>query len=376
MRSTPITFGSSSFGSTATSNTSDSTGTTSKTTLPGKSTDEKMLNLMSKFHDSFSQFQKGFEASCSRQEQSLTNLTEEIKHVRENTEYNDEYYDEYEEDVDYEEEYEPSEATPHNSSQSNVETSNKRPSAGDTPDSEPNKKMKFLQVMGEAANVQIKKGPKIIDELATNITSLMRNRPEPKKSQEIMNSILVPENCPGLEMVMVNDQIWRKLYPHYRSLDTKIQRQQAAMLKGVTAVATVDKLLQGWDPDTKLLSEESMAGIMQDVSTAFQAFGIANYDFCVHRRETMKPNVDSEFKHLCSSSIPFTDKLFGDDVISVIKDMSVVNRVSKLAIPQDSNRGTRQRSWPRSWPRPRPWKRPWTRPRVLLPQEGSECGYC
>jgi hypothetical protein len=82
MRSTPITFGSSSFGSTATSNTSDSTGTTSKTTLPGKSTDEKMLNLMSKFHDSFSQFQKGFEASCSRQEQSLTNLTEEIKHEK------------------------------------------------------------------------------------------------------------------------------------------------------------------------------------------------------------------------------------------------------------------------------------------------------
>jgi hypothetical protein len=39
-----------------------------------------------------------------------------------------------------------------------------------------------------------------------------------------MNSILVPENCPGLEMVMVNDQIWRKLYPHYRSRDTEIIR--------------------------------------------------------------------------------------------------------------------------------------------------------
>ena len=177
-------------------------------------------------------------------------------------------------------------------------------------------------IFHEAANNVTKKGPKIDETLAQSITYYMRSKPEASLQADLDN-VLAPENCPGLEMVRVNEPIWRRLPQRSRAADTKIQRAQNVMLKGVSVLTlALDSLVKSWDPDTHVLAENDFKAFSSQCALGFQALGAANYEFCAHRKEVMRPHVDREYAHLCASSLNYTDQLFGDDVTAVIKDIS------------------------------------------------------
>ena len=47
---------------------------------------------------------------------------------------------------------------------------------------------------------------------------------------------------------------------------------------------------------------------------AIALFGAANYELNIRRREKIKNEMNDDYGHLCSPTLPFTDILFGDDV--------------------------------------------------------------
>ncbi|EDO40115.1 predicted protein [Nematostella vectensis] len=49
------------------------------------------------------------------------------------------------------------------------------------------------------------------------------------------------------------------------------------------------------------------------------------------RKELIKPDLNNEYRHLCSSSsnVTITDQLFGDDLAKEVKELTEVNRVGK-----------------------------------------------
>lgn len=49
--------------------------------------------------------------------------------------------------------------------------------------------------------------------------------------------------------------------------------------------------------------------------------GLANRHINTTRRDFLKPELMSEYLHLCSHSVPFTKWLFGDDVSKTAKDI-------------------------------------------------------
>ena len=52
----------------------------------------------------------------------------------------------------------------------------------------------------------------------------------------------------------------------------------------------------------------------------------------MRRTEAIKPDLNQEYKHLCSSTVPVTEFLFGCDLSQQLKDMAQANRVaSKLS---------------------------------------------
>ena len=193
----------------------------------------------------------------------------------------------------------------------------------------PNKKLRALEFMRTEANTEEAKGPNINQMLADNVTNFMRNRPDDSKLSKTMENYVPPENCPGLETIKVNESIWRKISHEARSQDLKMQKAHTALIKGTTAlVQLVDTLVKDWDADKGSLSEESFHKIMENATNSLKILGGCNFEISMRRREFLRSAIAPDFAHLCSASAPFTSKLFGEDVVRTIKELSDVNKVT------------------------------------------------
>ena len=75
----------------------------------------------------------------------------------------------------------------------------------------------------------------------------------------------------------------------------------------------------------------------------------------MRRRDLIKPELNQGFKQLCSTNVPVTEELFGDDLHKQVKDISESHRVvGKI------HRGRGYQSYGRSYRgytgRGRPWR--------------------
>ena len=66
--------------------------------------------------------------------------------------------------------------------------------------------------------------------------------------------------------------------------------------------------------------------ILGEVVNALALLGHGFHAFCLRRRELIKPDLKSDYTHLCSPSVPHTDYLFGDEVEKRVKDIRDVNQ--------------------------------------------------
>ena len=68
----------------------------------------------------------------------------------------------------------------------------------------------------------------------------------------------------------------------------------------------------------------------------FALVGAANFELNMRRRDNIKPELNEDYKHLCSSSLPFTEFLFGNDadLSKPLKDLAEATKVSKKLNPK------------------------------------------
>ena len=86
----------------------------------------------------------------------------------------------------------------------------------------------------------------------------------------------------------------------------------------------------------------------------------------MQRRLFLKPDIGREYSALCSSQLPFTDLLFGDDLQKHLKDIADQNKIGAKITP--AHKGTRpyagkSHSGCNNYKQPKNWKghsqRPW-----------------
>ena len=71
-------------------------------------------------------------------------------------------------------------------------------------------------------------------------------------------------------------------------------------------------------------------------------FATANQELNYRRRELMRSQLNSSYRHFCSPSNPITSELFGDDLPKAVKYISDTNRLSsKLTKDSSSNRSSK-----------------------------------
>ena len=121
-----------------------------------------------------------------------------------------------------------------------------------------------------------------------------------------------PENINSLTTTKVNHLIWDKLKPETRSTDIKLQRVQSHIVKGVIPLVNITQALL--QVKHKVPKETLDIGHLLKAGTdAIALLGTANFELNMRRRDNIKPELNVDYKHLCSPTVPYTDLLFGDN---------------------------------------------------------------
>lgn len=138
---------------------------------------------------------------------------------------------------------------------------------------------------------------------------------------------LEPENCQSVRVPAVNLEVWSRMAPHTRSNDIKLQIVEKLLCKAIVSLRILtDKLLK-----EKEASEDKSQKCVKTVKTTLDAvrlIGQAQQELNGFRRMEIRPDVNPEYKQLCSAShIKTTKLLFGDDLTKSIKDLNETNKM-------------------------------------------------
>lgn len=106
-----------------------------------------------------------------------------------------------------------------------------------------------------------------------------------------------------------------------------------------------------------------IAPTVDQCNDALSLFGHANRQLVMSRREILKPELKSEYSHLCNPSVPFTTELSGDDLSKAAREIedSVKNNIqqgSRYHRPYGRGRPYRGRPRGRNWFSPYSISRP------------------
>ena len=76
--------------------------------------------------------------------------------------------------------------------------------------------------------------------------------------------------------------------------------------------------------------------LIRAATDAIALIGAANFELNMRCRDNIKPELNEDYKHLCSSSVPFSEFLFGNDVnlSKQLKDLAEATKVSKKLNPK------------------------------------------
>ena len=74
------------------------------------------------------------------------------------------------------------------------------------------------------------------------------------------------------------------------------------------------------------ISDEDLSGITSDLCDSLSVLEGKSYQMCLRRGEFIKPELNAQFKSLCTSA-PITSWLFGDDICGQIKDFQQHNQI-------------------------------------------------
>lgn len=184
-----------------------------------------------------------------------------------------------------------------------------------------------------------KTADKVNDDLAEMTNTFFRAGISDEKYQELMKGTLRPENCTSLTRTKVNQLVWNWLSPNTKTLDISLQQHQYTVIKAAIKIVTMlDKL-----DALKCKGDKSSVEVDQlqeCINLALDSLGLLaqyNYKTNMKRKEIHKPDLLPEYHHLCSTNIPFSEQLYGDDISKEVKEIQDVNKVGKRISKFGSN---------------------------------------
>ena len=191
------------------------------------------------------------------------------------------------------------------------------------------------------------RAPPVSDKLAHLVNGILAKKAGEDKIKTKMDAFPAPENIQGLITPKVNPEVWGKLKTETRSRDVKLQKAQVRLTRGMTAMVKLGEKITTAQRDNKPLDLHDSLKITLN-AIALVANG--NFEISLRRRDFIRPDLNTSYRDLCSTSTPITDMLFGDDLPKIVKDINETNRMaSKFSSHRGYNRNSykNKNSYPR-----------------------------
>lgn len=177
-------------------------------------------------------------------------------------------------------------------------------------------------------------GPTIDGDLAFCVDKIMRAKANEDKITDLKKQHKTPENCTTLSETKVNQGVWNNLDESARSTDLKFQKVQKRLVKGIIITVTeVNKLMRNSGPQNV---DDTVGSLMDGVLLSANANQELNYQW--------RPQLNANYRHLCSPSNTATILLFGDNLPKAVKDISDTNRLSSKLTKDTSSTCTARSS--------------------------------
>ena len=167
-------------------------------------------------------------------------------------------------------------------------------------------------------------GQNVDTDLAELLESLFTTGVSEEKLREKMNLYIRPGNVGKLVPVKVNPVIWDGLGPHNRSQDLKMQKALTPLTKAMIAATEAAGVIR-----KHIAGNEELGEGLKKVLDSIVLMVSASKELNMRRRELIKPALNNEYAHLCTSNVPITEELFGADLSQQVKDITELNRVSQ-----------------------------------------------
>ncbi|XP_046553072.1 uncharacterized protein LOC124262610 [Haliotis rubra] len=174
---------------------------------------------------------------------------------------------------------------------------------------------------------------KIRTDLAQTVNDGVSKQPTMAKIKTVMDRYKRPENCEGLTVPRINEEIWHQAKAHTKSKDLKSQHLQGLLIKAMIPLVQITDSLMAVVTDGK---ELDIKGTMRKAMDTIRLLAAAHADLNTKRRESFKQDLSGPYKRLCSASGPTTKYLFGDDLTKRIKEISEANRLGKKIFQPNS----------------------------------------
>jgi hypothetical protein len=170
-------------------------------------------------------------------------------------------------------------------------------------------------------------GDPIKDSLAKLCNGRFTQKLSDDKLKERLNSNKKPANCSDVRVPSVNKEVWGQIPMFARKNDVKLANTQQIITKAAFAVSRLtNDLLEG---------KNDIKANVRKGTDALALLGHACSDLSIRRRVMLKPFVNKQYQGICDESCgpKITDKLFGDNLATSIKEAKEMDRLG-------SNMGT------------------------------------
>ena len=165
-----------------------------------------------------------------------------------------------------------------------------------------------------------KTSPKVGNKLAEAVNAAMTVKSDKKCMEKMLERHARPENCNLLTVPRVNSEIWDVIPKNAHSNDRYIQDVQNAIVAGLVPIIQVgDQLAKGKEP----LDPTKTLGLFSD---SLSLLGYAFHSLSMKRRYDIRRFLNPRYQKICSSETALNAKLFGDNIMTRVKELGDPNK--------------------------------------------------
>ncbi len=169
-------------------------------------------------------------------------------------------------------------------------------------------------------------GPEITASVASSFLKTV-NRPLSKESKsKLCEGIKIPTNCKEFASPKVNPEIWKMLPSNAKLSDVKHQQNQQALATGLSAFSIIADLIISKKSE---MPKEIVSTVVKLSIDAANILGDQLQQQNFKRKMEIKKYLNSDYAGICSTQIPQSEWLFGDDINERLKTSKATSNLIK-----------------------------------------------